>query len=234
MRIFVFLLFLANLLFFAWTRGYFGVTESADAFRVGQQLRADQVRIISNDVPPPETARPGKNVAKPEEKASAEPAPAERCVQLAELPPAEADRLEAALSESLPGVASRRTNFPGTASFWVHIPPLKTKRDAENKAGELKNLGVKEYFIVQESGANQLAISLGLFSSSDAATAALAALREKGVRSARIAERQIKPAVAQLELRAPEANAAELDQWLSQAAPDARRNACKLRNASGQ
>ena len=96
MRILVFLLFLANLLFFAWTRGYFGVTENADAFRVSQQLRADQVRIVSNDVPPPETARPEKNVAKPEEKASAEPASAERCVQLAELPPAEADRLEAA------------------------------------------------------------------------------------------------------------------------------------------
>ena len=60
MRIFVFLLFLANLLFFAWTRGYFGVTENADAFRVSQQLRADQVRIVSNDVPPPEIARPEK------------------------------------------------------------------------------------------------------------------------------------------------------------------------------
>ncbi len=234
MRIFVFLLFLANLLFFAWTRGYFGVTENADAFRVSQQLRADQVRIVSNDVPPPEIARPEKNVAKPEERASGEPAPAEHCVQLAELPPAEADRLEAALPESLPGVTSRRTNFPGTASFWVHIPPLKTKRDAESKTGELKSLGVKEYFIVQESGGNQLASSLGLFSSSEAATAALSALREKGVRSARIAERQIKPAMAQLELRAPETKAAELDQWLSQTAPDARRNACKLRNASGQ
>lgn len=234
MRIFVFLLFLANLLFFAWTRGYFGTAENADAFRVSQQLRADQVRLVANDVPPPESARPEKKAAKPEERAPAGPAPAELCIQLAELPPSEADRLETSLSESLSGVAATRTNFPGASSFWVHIPPLKTKRDAENKAGELKDLGVKEYYIVQESGANQLAISLGLFSSSDAATAALAALREKGVRSARIAERQLKPAVTQLELRAPEGKAAELDQWLSRAAPDARRSACKLRNTSGQ
>lgn len=229
MRIFVFLLFLANLLFFAWTRGYFGVAENADALRLNQQLRADQVRIVANDVPPPEVARPEKKVAKPEEKA-----PVETCILLAELPPADADRLESSLTESLAGVTAARTNFPDTSSFWVHIPPLKTKRDAEIKAGELKDLGIKEYFIVQESGANQLAISLGLFSSSDAATAALAKLREQGVRSARIAERQLKPALAQLELRAPEAKAGELEQWLAKTAPGARRSACKLRNASGQ
>ncbi len=229
MRIFVFLLFLANLLFFVWTRGYFGVTENADAFRVSQQLRPDQVRIVTNDVPPPEIARAEKKVARPEEKS-----PVETCTLLVELPPADADRLESALAESLAGVAAARTNFPGTSSFWVHIPPLKTKRDAETKAGELKDLGIKEYFIVQESGANQFAISLGLFSSSDAATAALAKLREQGVRSARIAERQLKPPLAQLELRAPEEKAAELEQWLARTAPDARRSACKLRNASSQ
>ena len=229
MRIFVFLLFLANLLFFAWTRGYFGVTKSADAFRVSQQLRAGQIRVVSNDVPPPETARPEKKVATSEGKA-----PVETCTLLTELPPSDADRLESALAESLAGVMVARTNFLGTSSFWVHIPPLKSKREAESKAAELRNLGVKEYFIVQESGANQLAISLGLFSSSDAATAALAALREKGVRSARITERQLKPALAQLELRVPESKAEEFDQWLAQAAPNVRRNACKLRNAAGQ
>jgi len=230
MRIFVFLLVLANLLFFAWTRGYFGVTENADAFRLGQQLRADQIRIVANDVPPPEIARaPEKKVAKPEEKA-----PVETCILLADLPPADADRLEPALAEALADVTVTRTDSPGTSSFWVHIPPLKTKRDAEIKAGELKDLGVKEYFIVQENGANQLAISLGLFSSSDAATAALAKLREQGVRSARIAERQLKPALAHLELHAPEEKATELAQWLAKTAPDARRSACKLRNAASQ
>ena len=229
MRIFVFLLILANLLFFAWTRDYFGGSGEADTVRTSQQLRADQVRIVSNDGPPPETLRSEKKVAKSEEKA-----PAEICVLLSELVPAEAERLEKGLSESLPEITVARTAFPGTSSFWVHIPPLKSKREAESKAAELKGLGIKEYFIVQDSSANHLAISLGLFSTSEAADAALAALREKGVRSARIVERTVRPAAAQLELRTSELKAPELDHWLNQSAPDARRGACKLRNASGQ
>ncbi len=229
MRIFVFLLILANLLFFAWTRDYFGGPGEADAGRIRQQLRADQVRIVSNDVPPPETVRSEKKAATTEEKA-----PAEICVLLSELVPAEAERLEKGLSDSLPGVAATRTTFPGTSSFWVHIPPLKSRREAESKAAELKNLGIKEYFVVQDGSANHLAISLGLFSTSEAATAALAALREKSVRSARIVERPVRPAVTQLELRTSETKAPELDHWLNQSAPNTRRGACKLRNASGQ
>ena len=51
MRTLVFLLVLANLLFFAWTRGALGLGE-ADAPRPGEPLRADQIRLVSNDRPP--------------------------------------------------------------------------------------------------------------------------------------------------------------------------------------
>lgn len=228
MRLFVFLLILANLLFFAWTHEYLGVLRDSDAFRVGQQLLAEQVRIVSNDQPPPEVARPQK-AAKPVERP-----PAEVCVALDEMPLAAAESLETLLADKLPAFKMVRTAVPGNSSYWVNIPPLKNKREAESKAAELKKLGIKEFFIVQDNGANNLAISLGLFSTQESAESALEALRDKGVRSARITERPLKPAVAHVEIRGPEAQATEINQIIAQSAPDTSRGACKPRNASTQ
>ena len=226
MRPFVFLLILANLLFFAWTHGYLGVSRDSESYRVAQQLRAEQIRVVSSDQPPPELARPDKP-AKPVERP-----PSEVCVVLSDMAPAESESLESLLKEKLPAFKVVRTTLPGTSSFWVNMPPLKNKRDAENKAAELKKLGVKEFFIIQESGPNNLAISLGLFSTGEAAEAALEALRDKGVRSARVTERPLKPALAHLEIRGPEGQLVEMNQIIAEAVPETRRSECKLRNAT--
>lgn len=228
MRLFVFLLILANLLFFAWTHDYLGMSRDSDAYRVNQQLRAEQINVVSNDQPPPEVSRAEK-AAKPVERA-----PADVCVALDEMPVAAVESLETMLAEKLPAFRTARTMVPGSSSYWVNISPMKNKREAENKAAELKKLGVKEFFIVQENGPNNLAISLGLFSTREAAESALDVLRDKGVRSARIAERPHKPAVARVEIRGPETQAAEMNQIIGQTAPDASRGACKPRNASSQ
>ena len=226
MRLFVFLLILANLLFYAWTHDYLGASRDSESYRVAQQLRVEQIRVVSNDLPPPEVARPEKSarvVEKPQ---------AEVCLVLADMPLAEGEALENLLVEKLPAFKVLRTTTPGTSSFWVNMPPQKNKRDAETKAAELKKLGIKEFFIVQESGPNNLAISLGLFSTGEAAESALRALRDKGVRSARVTERSLKPAMAHLELRGPEAQAAEMNQVLTEAAPGTSRSDCKLRNVA--
>ena len=52
MRVFVFLLILANLLFLAWTKGYLGSPSNPDALRAQNQLLANQVKVVSRDVPP--------------------------------------------------------------------------------------------------------------------------------------------------------------------------------------
>ena len=136
MRRFVFLLILANLLFYAWTHDYLGASRDSESYRITQQLRAEQIRVVSNDLPPPEVARPEKStraVEKPQ---------AEVCVVLADMPLAEGESLENLLTEKLPAFKVARTTIPGTSSFWVNMPPQKNKRDAETKAAELKKLGV--------------------------------------------------------------------------------------------
>ena len=73
--------------------------------------------------------------------------------------------------------------------YWVYIPPLKSKSETDRKIGELKALGVADFFIVQDTGQWRNAISLGIFRTEEAAQGYLGKLRDRGVRSA-IAERR--------------------------------------------
>lgn len=76
--------------------------------------------------------------------------------------------------------------------YWVYIPPVKKRAQAEKKVVQLKALGVKDYFVMQEKGKWLNAISLGVFKSSEAAQNYLESLRAKGVRSAKLGERKSK------------------------------------------
>lgn len=233
MRTFVFLLILGNLLFLAWTQGYLGASSNPDAFRLQQQLLADQVKIVARDVPPPEitkteavkTETPVKAVEKKADDA---------CVLLNDLPTAETDKLEARLAEKFPAFKVVRTDATASTSYWVFIPPLPNKKDADTKSAELKKLGVPEFFVMQESGANNLAISLGLFSTREAAASRLEMLRGKGVKSAKIKERSGKPVSATLEVRGPEAQADALRQTVTDVLPEIKPAICKIQPLSGQ
>ncbi|NOT82756.1 MAG: SPOR domain-containing protein [Gallionella sp.] len=76
--------------------------------------------------------------------------------------------------------------------YWVYIPPLTDKAATNEKISQLKERDVTEYFIVQEPGIWQNAISLGVFKTQEAAQDFLTTLRSKGVRSAQVGERGSK------------------------------------------
>jgi len=65
--------------------------------------------------------------------------------------------------------------------FWVYYPPLKSAALAQQKATEIKALGVNELFIVQDSQWRN-AISFGLFQDEQLATNLLNDLQTKGVK----------------------------------------------------
>lgn len=67
--------------------------------------------------------------------------------------------------------------------FWVYYPPLKSAELAQEKAAEIKALGVEELFIVQDSQWRN-AISFGLFQDEQLASALLNDLLAKGVKGA--------------------------------------------------
>jgi len=228
MRSFVFLLILANLMFFAWTQGVLGVSSNSEAFRMQQQLLAEQVTVVARDVPPPETG-PAEVAVKTIENKSAD-----TCILLSDWPSATADQLESRLAEKFSAFKVSRTQVASGNGYWVFIPPLANKKDVDSKVADLKKLGVTEFFVVQESGANNRAISLGVFSGKDAATAFLEKLRAKGVKSAKVAERPAKESVATLEIRGPEAQADAVRQAVVEVLPEAKPGACKTQTESAQ
>ena len=246
MKILVFLLVLANLLFYAYGAGYFGVGgDNPDAGRMEQQFKPERMRIVSRGEPPAKAEKPlaekAEAVALPAQEASAEaankaenadeagakptpapaskteaptertakpeaaakPAPATVCLAWDRIGVADADRVSNVLSERFPAFRqTRRAINAENANWWVYMTPLGDKAWADKKAGELRALGVTDFFLVQE-GPNRNAISLGVFSAEKGAQERLADLRTQGVRSARISVRPGKEGLLRLEATGP-------------------------------
>jgi hypothetical protein len=147
MRIAVFLLVLANLLFFVWARGYLGTSGTPDTRRVEQQLLADQLRIVSRGQPPPPT--PGKEAA----ERSAAPSSSVGCQSWNGLASGEADQVERLLTEKrFAAFQATRRALSENTGYWVYVPPLASREEVRQKTDQLQQLGVDDFFIVQASG----------------------------------------------------------------------------------
>ena len=181
MRAVFLLLVLANLAFFAWSQ--YGAPQAPGVTPQSRQIEPDKLKIVApKDLP----ARVAKKEKLPEKPAAA----AAACLEWGSFTLADAPRAQQALEPLALGERLAQKRTEEVAGWWVFIPPQGSRQGALKKAAELKNLGVEEFFIVQEEGEHRWAVSLGIFRSEDAAQARLAALRTQGVRSARIGPRE--------------------------------------------
>jgi len=189
MRALFLLLVLANLLFFAYAQV---AREGAGAeSQISQlQLAADRIRLLkaAGQAPAEKSKGPGKAIPPaPPRSAIALPV---ACVEWGVFAGPDVARAEAALvGLELPAGQIERA-VADAGGYWVYMPPLKTKPEIDRKIGELKALGVTEFFVVQDAGKWRNAISLGIFRTDEAAQAFLAKLKERGVRSAVAARRE--------------------------------------------
>ncbi len=163
MKLFLFLILLfANLLF-----GYFqyakGRADAGNSAQIGLlEINPDKVKLVKDGDRPPRLPS--------------------ACLEWGSFSGDDVARAAAALVKlQLGDKFTQRDNDP---DYWVYIPPLKTKADAEKKASELKMRGVADFLIMQDEGPWQFAVSLGIFKTEDAATNYLTQLRQKNVRSA--------------------------------------------------
>ena len=209
MKALVFLLVLGNLLFLAFAGGYFGAPDNPDAGRVGQQLVPERVRVVGYDQTPPARAEVEKLVAEAPPPAE----PEELCLVWEHLPADEADRLASTLAEKLAGIRVERRAVPVEgAGWWVMVPPLANKTEADKKVGELKELGINDLFVVRDAGSYQFAISLGVFSTEKGGQEHLGRLKAKGVKSAKLIRRPGKETQFAVEARGPLAKKAEVEE----------------------
>lgn len=223
MKILVFLLILANLLFYAFSTGLIDTGGSNESNRVGLQLHPERIRIVASGEPP----APAAPSAAPVEPVSAEVATTEVaaevvapvCLRWVSLAKVEAERVGRVVGGGFADFTMTQKTVAGEGSgWWVHMPPLANRAAADKKAQELKTLGVSEYFIVQD-GPSRNAISLGIFSSEKGAQEHLAKLQALGVRSARVGARPDKEGNLQVELRGPAERRAMLQAALLEALP---------------
>ena len=213
MRVLVFLLVLANLLFYAFSEGYFGRAENPDARRMKQQVAPERMKIVARgELPALASASVLLPASSPESDtptsvaviATPEPEVLISCSRWESLSPADADRLVAMVGQKFPAFKlTRRLDAGEGNGWWVYLPPQPDKAEADKKAGQLRGLGVTDYFIVQEAGANRYAISLGIFSSEKGAQERLTEVKALGVRSAKLSLRPGKDSHASLDARGP-------------------------------
>jgi hypothetical protein len=230
----VFLLVLANLLFYAFSAGLVGPADDPDALRIAQQIRPESVRIVGQGERPPAPAAPAPAVldtavavvAPEADVPAAVPPVPQVCLAWAALSPVEADRISRVVGRGFADFKLLRVPANGEGNgWWVYIPPLADKTAADKKTGELRALGVSDYFIVQD-GVNRHAVSLGVFSSEKRAQERLAELQSQGVRSARLGIRPDKDGNLRLEVRGPLEGRDALLAALAKAVPKSRVQDC--------
>lgn len=173
----------------------------------GREVNASQVRVVTGQlasktkdaraslpavVPPPlpasvAAAEPAPQVA---DKA---PAPRPVCLRWSGISLDQAQQARSRLKAL--GLSATESGGAENAKFWVYVPPQASLAEARKKAQQIAELGVDDYFVVNDGKRWQNAISLGVFSTREAGERRLAELREKGVRSAVLRDKEdtLKP-----------------------------------------
>ncbi|WP_425252622.1 SPOR domain-containing protein [Janthinobacterium sp. NFX145] len=181
-----------NLLVLAIGQGYLGSfrTETREPARLKNQLQANKLGLLTQEQATASAAPPvAEEAVKP--AAAPAPAPSYACTEVGNFLLADGRRFEAQVAALDLGDRQSRRNVAGQdiSSYMVYIPPQGSKEGADRKAGELKQLGVTNYFIMNESSPLRWGISLGVFKSETSAQSQLASLNKQGVHSARVAPR---------------------------------------------
>ena len=179
MRALFFLLVLANLLFYAWHAGYLGqdMASTGESARLSQQISPGSIHIIS--------AEDARALASGKPKALA-------CYDWGSFSAQDVERALVLLAAMNPPPRFTQRKVEEAAGWWVFLPPQTNKAAVDKRTTELKQLGVAEFYVVNDDGPNKFAISLGVFKTEDGARNYLEIMSRQGVKSARIAEREAK------------------------------------------
>ena len=175
-------LLVINALIAAFNVGWLGKwsLETHEPERLKMQHHADQLVLVS--------ASQAQAMADPAPEKTAE---VTACVEIGNFLQGDASKIEERLKTLALGDRQSRINVNETASHMVFIPSQGSKDAADKKVGELKRLGIHDFFVIQDQGALHWGISLGVFKTEEAAKQHLANLNNKGVRTARIMPRSV-------------------------------------------
>jgi hypothetical protein len=146
-------------------------TEKADYST--RERNRDDVRIVA--VTPPTVAARNSEDAQRAQQALAGAA----CVEFSGIAAADAARARTAFDALALGDRISERRVEEITRHWVFIPPVNDRRSADNTVAQLKRQGVSDVSLRPDNS-----ISLGVFSTEDAAARFLTSLQAKGVKNA--------------------------------------------------
>jgi hypothetical protein len=233
-------LLLLNAALFAYAQGFLGNgkgTEEERA-RIKPQLEAARLTVLTNAQAEAAKATPAASsatAAAVEASAPAAPTAAAAaanplaCIDVGTFSAGEARRFESRLAKL--GLGERQSRQAVQAqdvtSYLVNIPPQGSKEAADRKAGELRSLGLTNFFVMSGDSPMKYAISLGVFKTESGAQALLAQLNKQGVHTARITPRGPQTTRYSYRFRDIEADTRERIVAVADAVSSAETSACR-------
>lgn len=209
------LLLLANLVFFAIMQWGGALVDDNRSMQPQQAFNAEKIKLQTASsmapahvpVPTPAPTQVSAPTTAPvlpsyvAPSSSVQAPAAVVCLEWGEFSGSDLMRASTALSALHLGDSLVQQQTEHDSGYWVYIPPLKSRAEVDKKISQLKARGVVEYFVVNEAGKWQNAISLGIFKTEDSAQKFLGALAAKSVISARVGERTSKLTFTIFELK---------------------------------
>lgn len=204
MKFFFWLFLFGNGALFAYQQGHLAdfFPKQHDPERMKQQLNADKIQLIGSEAalgkdaassPVLVGALPPVSAPVPVPQAAPEINPAAgqtACIEIGEFTVADAKGFEAELAPLALGQRQSRRNVPQVSAYVVQMPPQGSKEAADKKAGELRNLKVTDFYVINdENSPVRWSISLGVYKSKLAAQKQLDILNQQGVQTAVISPR---------------------------------------------
>jgi hypothetical protein len=174
-RVLLSILIVANLALFGY--GFLAERQGRSSERQGMsdQLNADRIRIVRGE-PEPEAPPPA-------------PAPVEACMEWAPFSQDELVRARDALASLSLGDRIASAPVSAVANWWVYVPPLPNRLQADREVARLAALGVLDTYVVQDNSDMRFAVSLGIFRSEEAAQRFLEGLKTRRVARAVVGQR---------------------------------------------
>jgi hypothetical protein len=202
LKIIFWLLAGANAALFAYQGGYLDsfFPSGREPTRMSHQINADKIRLLpanagtaaaASSIAAAASSATSANTAMPVAVNTARKADMVACTEIGNFTPMDAKRFSTQLASLSLGEHLSQRTVQEVASHLVYIPPQGDKDGADKKAGELRRLGVNDFYVIQDNSSLRWGISLGVFKSEEAARQHLANLNQKGVRTARIGERSV-------------------------------------------
>ena len=226
LRLAVIALLLANAGYYAYTQGWLRsaglvTPEQAEPQRLQQQIRPETLKVLraqgatNNPTPPPAPAAApaADTAASTPAPTAAAPADAGECLQAGIFDEKQATALRTAAA-SLPQGSWTLEPTPITGRWMIYMGRFDDQETLDKKRAELR---ARKVDFDRAGGTLEPGLSLGRFSTEEAAQRGLTALNAQGVRTARVI--QERQAATGFILKLPAVTDAQRQQWLATLRP---------------